>query len=995
MAFGLGFNKTKVLGTAEKFVAQGKIPAAIEEYRKVLDRDKKDLTILNTVADLCVRVGKNDEAIEYFYDLAEHCLESGLVLRAIATYKRITKIDPDAVQALLKLGELYSVQGLLRDARGYYSQAVEYHWKRNEKERARDVFEKLLLLDMENPQLLFRMGEMYAATGKKSEAVFSFLSAAGHYLDKNEPSEAAGVLRSLLQLDPQNAEALTLLGRSQLEQGDAAAAVKTVEAIPGYDNLPDSVGLLHRAYTKLGNASKAREIAGQLLEKHGDVTSLAAIGEDLISKGEIDQALEFYRSISGQLVGNHAADTLIDAAKKILDRRRSDSGALELLLEGYQAAGNVGEVRETTEHLAEAYRSNGELEKARALYKELIHHEPDNPDHVQLLRQVEAQMGLAEAPSDAAPEPAAAMLGDLSNPEVEEESKQEVLPARDEQLVKSCITEAELFITYHQISRAIEVIEAGLAQIPGNTTLLEQLLSLCEQSQLYDKAAECCQSLAEAYVKLGDGERAARYGESLLNYQQKAGAATVEAEASSPQEAFDTGVASEAVASPAGAEAEVREVDLSMEWATAASIDNAGAATGAADSLVEEIEFYIQAGLSDAFAALTRLEEQFPGNASIAGFRVRLGLGAVAAESEATPAAATTAEEAGATSVFDLTPTSSPEPGATSDFDLTPPTAPDAETLIPAAPSEPEAAPMMDFLTQGASAVEAEAAYQISPPAPTEEPATEIPESIPAAVLESGAVPAVAQEPAPAEPEFSLDQELAAGAAPSATPGFELSLEEEAPAPTAAAAAPADPFASLAGDLAGELDGAFAATQSPPAMPAPANSNAGAVRETKEPVPAGAESKAKAPSPLDDIFAQFKAEMEEVAADEDPETHYNMGVAFKEMALYDEAIGEFQKAQEIAQRTNDHSHVVQYCSLLATCFMEKSLPQLAVKWYQTALDTPGVDPESVPAILYEMGSAQEIAGDRQGALRSFMEVYARNIDYRDVATRIQALQQTQ
>ena len=36
MAFGLGFNKTKVLSTAEKFVAQGKIPAAIEEYRKVL-----------------------------------------------------------------------------------------------------------------------------------------------------------------------------------------------------------------------------------------------------------------------------------------------------------------------------------------------------------------------------------------------------------------------------------------------------------------------------------------------------------------------------------------------------------------------------------------------------------------------------------------------------------------------------------------------------------------------------------------------------------------------------------------------------------------------------------------------------------------------------------------------------------------------------------------------------------------------------------------------
>jgi tetratricopeptide (TPR) repeat protein len=986
MAFGLGFNKAKVLSTAEKFVVQGKIPAAIEEYRKVLDRDKKDLTILNTVADLCVRVGKNDEAVKYFYDLADHCMEAGLVPRAIATYKRITKIDADAVQALLKLGELYSVQGLLRDARGYYSQAVEYHWKRNEKEKARDVFEKLLMLDTENPQLQFRMGELYAATDKKAEAIFSFLSAAGRYLDQHDPGEATGVLRKLLQMDPQNAEALTLLGRSQLEQGDAAAAVKTIEAIPGYDGLPDSVGLLFRAYSKLGNASKVHQIAVQLLEKHGDVTPLSAIGEELIAQGEIDAALEFYGSISDQLIGNRAADTLIDAAKKILDLRHSDAGALELLLKGYQAAGNVGEVRETTEHLAQAYHSMGELERARALYKELVHHERDNPDHVRLLRQVESEMGLAEAPLEDGPESSAAMLADLSNPVIEEESKQEVLSSRDDQLVKSCITEAELFITYHQFSRAIEVIEAGLAQIPGNTTLLDQLLTLCEQSQQYGKAAECCQALAEAYVKLGDGERAARYGESLLNYQQKAqeaGArnAGAEVEEGAPsavdQGVFDTMALPGGIASPAGGEPEVREVDLSMEWSSAANVDGAVAGTVGADSLVDEIEFYIQAGLSsDAMSALIRLEEQSPGHPSIAGFRKRLGLDSGAGESEGEPAPATTAEEPGATSVFDLAATASP----------------DTETLTPSAPSEPETAPMMDFLTQGASAMEGEAAFQNSPAGAAEAPVAEPRESIPAAALQREAAPTTAEKTPPAEPEFSLDQELAAGAVSGAASGFELSLEDEAPA-ASAAAAPADPFASLAGDLSGELEGALAGEPPASVKPAPASSTADAGRDAKEQAPTAAG--AKAPGPLDDIFAQFKAEMEEVAADEDPETHYNMGVAFKEMALYDEAIGEFQKAQEIAQRTNDHSHVVQYCSLLATCFLEKGLPQLAVKWYQTALDTPGVDPESVPAFLYELGSAQEIAGDRQGALRSFMEVYARNIDYRDVATRIQALQQPQ
>jgi hypothetical protein len=70
------------------------------------------------------------------------------------------------------------------------------------------------------------------------------------------------------------------------------------------------------------------------------------------------------------------------------------------------------------------------------------------------------------------------------------------------------------------------------------------------------------------------------------------------------------------------------------------------------------------------------------------------------------------------------------------------------------------------------------------------------------------------------------------------------------------------------------------------------------------------------------------------------------------------------------------------------------MPELAVKWYQTALDSPGVDAESSLALLFEVGSAYERAGDRAAALKSFKEVYARNIDYRNVAERIRELQQS-
>lgn len=99
---------------------------------------------------------------------------------------------------------------------------------------------------------------------------------------------------------------------------------------------------------------------------------------------------------------------------------------------------------------------------------------------------------------------------------------------------------------------------------------------------------------------------------------------------------------------------------------------------------------------------------------------------------------------------------------------------------------------------------------------------------------------------------------------------------------------------------------------------------------------------------LDDILSSFKDKVEESAvAGEDSETNYNMGVAFKEMNLYDEAIREFHKVQEIAVQSKDDSNVVQYCSLLATCFLCKNLSLLAVRWCQTALDATGVDAKKI------------------------------------------------
>ena len=144
---------------------------------------------------------------------------------------------------------------------------------------------------------------------------------------------------------------------------------------------------------------------------------------------------------------------------------------------------------------------------------------------------------------------------------------------------------------------------------------------------------------------------------------------------------------------------------------------------------------------------------------------------------------------------------------------------------------------------------------------------------------------------------------------------------------------------------------------------------------------------------LAEMFGELKQDLESgvTAADEDPETHYNLGIAFREMGLLDEAIGELQKACQAFDHGHPFPQILQTYTWLAQCFLEKGVPEAAVRWYSQALGVPTIDGETRVALNYELASAYETAGDKPTALKHFMEVYGRNIDYRDVAERIKAL----
>jgi pilus assembly protein FimV len=136
---------------------------------------------------------------------------------------------------------------------------------------------------------------------------------------------------------------------------------------------------------------------------------------------------------------------------------------------------------------------------------------------------------------------------------------------------------------------------------------------------------------------------------------------------------------------------------------------------------------------------------------------------------------------------------------------------------------------------------------------------------------------------------------------------------------------------------------------------------------------------------LEEILTDFKKGVEKQLGSEDYDTRYNLGIAYKEMGLIDEAIAEFQIASK------DPKRFLECCSMLGLCFIEKGMPKLAVKWYQRGLETGGFTEDEYLGLKYEMANAYERMSEFEKALEYYQEVYGVNAGYRNVTKKIKEI----
>ena len=174
----MAFNKARALQEAESLVSQGKISQAIDRYFRILEKDPSELILLNTIGDLYVRDKNVAEGLNQFYKLAEAYVHSGYALKAVAIYKKIVKLEPDSVGPLLKLGELYQAQRMLRETRDLYYQVADFYRKKNQNDKALETLRKIVQLDSENAGARSRLAAFCEELGRKDDALQVYVESA-------------------------------------------------------------------------------------------------------------------------------------------------------------------------------------------------------------------------------------------------------------------------------------------------------------------------------------------------------------------------------------------------------------------------------------------------------------------------------------------------------------------------------------------------------------------------------------------------------------------------------------------------------------------------------------------------------------------------------------------------------------------------------------------------------------------------------------------------
>ncbi len=1006
----MSYTKANELRKAEKLVQQGKIKLAIKEYEHLVRDNPGDTNLLNILGDLYVRDGRSDDAIITFVKLAEATLRDGHTPRAIAVYKKIYKLAPGNADVALKLAELYIRQNLIVEARKQYLELADYYTKNGRSQQALELLQRVADLDPENVPARLRLAENYQREGMTEKAIEAYIAAGSQLIRKSSLVEAQQVFQRVLDLNPTSTPALNSLATIYIKQGDSGRAVALLDNV--VRQRPDDTDLLilsGRIYLQAELLDEAEKALLKLLK--ADKTRfeyLLTLAQKFAEQGYFDRAVSLVEQCIEPMVTRRQETRGVELLKSILESEPYHVAAHQCLATLYKRLGEGNELPEALKALAQAAMHHSKRDIAEQALKELIELEPNETAHLELMRA----WGFTSTVSPTIAERDRLINAPVYAGGVGQRVEFVDIPTANQPLTPT--TGPAIDFGYTSGS-GFQTQDTMAYQPPGTSGFgfggttsgwtdvhppapggFEGGFNGTQSggfgmpsggfgpvgpppSPVGGYAPPVTEALPEEVRRLkGDAERFANLGmpDQAIHLLQEAinqAPHSIELRLLLRQLYTDIGQPQEAAQ-----QAAILGSLYAQQGDYAQSQRFQQEAQQAAGSM--------SAGGSFDLSASTVISPPSSG-----GDEVEIDIsGEVQAPSPlpspapfAVPAPPSTSSPAGS------------DFGYTSGDGFVIPT--DAIYSGPAhfpTPQPPEEAFAVQVPTFDPRK---DQSGEISVPM-TEEKLREQLEGV-NFYIEQGFYDIARDNLAklsldfPNHPEIlSLLAKVQAPVAPRVTEPTLTSLAIPTDAPAEVPVSKPESMGSLMNGLVSELEKALEELEMGH-FDAPAVTNL-------SPKPEAATDKTPTgplflgESGLQDVFDEFKQSVEvDTEATPDFETHYNLGLAYKDMDLFDEAIEEFQTAFRGTDPNAPNPHYFQVCNMLGLCFMSKNEPQLATVWFKRGVEAPGRTEDEYQAMRYDLGLAYEQMGRYDQALEVFEMVYAVDINYREVAEKLAELRQ--
>jgi tetratricopeptide (TPR) repeat protein len=399
----LAVDRTKVLQSAQLLAAKGQYDAAIAEWRKLAGEAPNDGSIHNSIGDLHLKRNAVPEAITAFLQAAAGFRSEGATLKAIATYKKVLKVDPTRYEVYRHLGDLNAERGLLSSAVQDYLTLGKYYLKERKGKEALEVYKKIVSQDPSNLDAQQRVAELCLQENLQDEATKVYLQLGRERSAQGRYDEAKDAYLAVLRIDPKNNEAAQFVESAQ--KGGAAPGKPAASggAATMASRLSEPLDLLAEATRRMdeNQYAGAEAILNQLLTREpGNPQVCQLLARLHLQRGDVQVALGEYRFLAGAALRAQDYPLAEALVSEFLTAEPNSVPLIELSAELFEEKGNPAAAAEQYAKAVELLLLHPEP-GMESLHEELFEKVKVLAPDSDLVTRLTALMG-GEAPAESA-----------------------------------------------------------------------------------------------------------------------------------------------------------------------------------------------------------------------------------------------------------------------------------------------------------------------------------------------------------------------------------------------------------------------------------------------------------------------------------------------------------------------------------------------------------------------------------------------------------------